>query len=422
MKKILTVSLVAMMAVSAARADIASVAYVNRVSGQAQAGAEATAAEALASAKGELNNAIALKADKTALDGLSTTVSGIDAAYKAADVALGQRIDGLTGTGDQAAVTNETFDAFKEANTAAISKAQSDAIAAAKTETETQIAGLDSNAAATDGSVLTGVTITDGKITAKTEKALGTLATKSTIVGADITDGTIAAADLGTDSVVTAKIADGNVTEAKLATELATKINGAQTIANMTNTAVQGEAAKTSYPTVELMNKSIGDAITDNVIDGFVGATTGLQTTDKSTIVGAINEVNANADKAQADATQALADAANAQATADKAVKANTAITAGTATKITYDAKGLVTKGEALTKADIPTIDQSQVSGLETALAGKQSTSTAAYQVGGANGTWTALNANLPTACQGTGVTCSLISKDGNISWEVITY
>ncbi len=51
---------------------------------------------------------------------------------------------------------------------------------------------------------------------------------------------------------------------------------------------------------------------------------------------------------------------------------ANSAITAGTHSVITYDAKGLVTAGRDLTKEDIPTIEQSQVNGLTTALAGKQ--------------------------------------------------
>lgn len=62
----------------------------------------------------------------------------------------------------------------------------------------------------------------------------------------------------------------------------------------------------------------------------------------------------------------------NVKATADKAVVANDAITGGTATKITYDAKGLVTKGENLAVSDIPTLGISKISGLQDALDGKQ--------------------------------------------------
>lgn len=58
--------------------------------------------------------------------------------------------------------------------------------------------------------------------------------------------------------------------------------------------------------------------------------------------------------------------------TADAAVPKNAATKSGTATKVTVDSNGLVTGLAELTKEDIPTIDQDQVSGLVTALAGKQ--------------------------------------------------
>lgn len=76
------------------------------------------------------------------------------------------------------------------------------------------------------------------------------------------------------------------------------------------------------------------------------------------------------------------ADAANVTAiagvktTAEAAVKANAAIAAGTATKITYDAKGLITKGENLAASDIPKLGISKIDGLQDALDGKQDTLT----------------------------------------------
>ena len=64
---------------------------------------------------------------------------------------------------------------------------------------------------------------------------------------------------------------------------------------------------------------------------------------------------------------------AGVKTTAEAAVKANDAIIAGTATKITYDAKGLVTKGEALSVEDLPeSIPQSRITNLEDSLKGKQ--------------------------------------------------
>ena len=55
-----------------------------------------------------------------------------------------------------------------------------------------------------------------------------------------------------------------------------------------------------------------------------------------------------------------------------KAVVANSPITGGTHTKITYDSKGLVTSGEDLTAADIPSITHEKISDWDTELAKKQ--------------------------------------------------
>lgn len=57
----------------------------------------------------------------------------------------------------------------------------------------------------------------------------------------------------------------------------------------------------------------------------------------------------------------AKAAAEAAQSTANKAVVANTDITAGTHTKITYDKKGLVTAGEDLEAADIPDLGAAKI-------------------------------------------------------------
>ena len=65
---------------------------------------------------------------------------------------------------------------------------------------------------------------------------------------------------------------------------------------------------------------------------------------------------------------------ASVKATADAAVPKNASATSGTATKVTVDSNGLVIGLAELTKEDIPTIDQDQVSGLTTALGGKQDT------------------------------------------------
>lgn len=72
---------------------------------------------------------------------------------------------------------------------------------------------------------------------------------------------------------------------------------------------------------------------------------------------------------ADSDNTKAIAAA---KATADAAVPKNAAAKSGTGIKVTVDSNGLVTGLTGLTKEDIPTIDQDQVSGLAIALGGKQ--------------------------------------------------
>lgn len=74
-------------------------------------------------------------------------------------------------------------------------------------------------------------------------------------------------------------------------------------------------------------------------------------------------------DKADSDNTAAIAAV---EKKADAAVVANKDITAGTATKITYDTKGLITKGENLAVSDIPTLGISKIDGLQDALDSKQ--------------------------------------------------
>ena len=83
----------------------------------------------------------------------------------------------------------------------------------------------------------------------------------------------------------------------------------------------------------------------------------------------AYNTKMAALDKADSDNAAAIAAVEN---KANAAVVANKDIVAGTATKITYDAKGLVTKGENLAASDIPTLGISKIDGLQDALNSKQ--------------------------------------------------
>ncbi len=114
---------------------------------------------------------------------------------------------------------------------------------------------------------------------------------------------------------------------------------------------------------------------TDTVLGG-VKVDTAMSDTSTNPVQNKVaNAAIADAKKAGTDAATAAANAKSAadaaQATASAAVVANNAIQAGTGTKITYDAKGLVTKGENLAASDIPALATSKITGLDAALAGK---------------------------------------------------
>ena len=80
-----------------------------------------------------------------------------------------------------------------------------------------------------------------------------------------------------------------------------------------------------------------------------------------------LSDVSSTAESAQSDATSALSAAAEAKTLAGTKVTANEDIVAGTGTKITYDAKGLVTGSANLEVADLPdAIPTTKISGLAT--------------------------------------------------------
>lgn len=122
-----------------------------------------------AALKSELEGKIALKAD-------ASVVTALDGAYKAADEAIIARVAKLEGNEAGYATVGQVATAKSEAIAEATTLAGT-AETNAKGYADGLIAALDSSIEATAGSVLTGVTITDGKITAKNEVALAAIAT-----------------------------------------------------------------------------------------------------------------------------------------------------------------------------------------------------------------------------------------------------
>ena len=309
-----------------------------------------------------LTSSIANKADKSAVTALEGTVSGHTTQIGQIQTALESKLDDTdiadmqikgnmintagwaTGKTDDtkypsaAAVNTAITDATKDiASNETVQQIQTDLetaegeIDALQTDKQDKNMGPEAanHVVITDetGNITSAATIEAAKVSglanvAKTgaygdltgTPSLGTLASKSTITSAEITDGTIAEADLNTTINASLAKADSAVQPSA--------ITDMQVKANLTNAAGwdTDKSSDTKYPSNAAVNAAITDATSGLATDSKMGDLSSLTTTHKTTLVGAINEVDANADAAksaadaaQADATQAKSDAAAAK-------------------------------------------------------------------------------------------------------------
>ena len=339
MKKILAVSLCAIMAVSAARADIASVEYVEGQTG--------VLTNLTTTAKGNLVGAINEVADKANA-----------AATQAAFNELKSTVDDLT-TGDNS-VGGQIDD---------------------------KISDLDVTDAAVEKQFVTSVSETDGKITVS----------RAALVAADI-------------PTIEQSQVNG------LTTALAAKEVSA-------NKAASSEAATTigktvAYPTVSFMETYVGQMTNGLISD--VGDVEELTTENTDSLVDAINEVDAHADAAAVAASNAqlAADAKLATVSSSGSGVVKTVVKDGTAVKVTAGTVALADMAAnsvdsskivdtSVTKADLATTVQTSLGLADTAMQESALKGLAS---------WTSAK------CGTTGVTCSLVSKDGTIAWEAVKY
>ena len=393
MKKLsglLTVSLVAFMMAPAARADIASTAYVDN---------KDTA----------IRNDMELKTNKATKNytsGSTTEYPSIKVAEDIAKIAAGAAVGNYAlkeeleeeadarGQADteinKKITTINNSDVMKSGatktkidtiatNTTAAANAKSAADAAQKTadglKTSKQdklvASGENANIAGSDGvSVSIG---TDGKITVKgNQAAIDTaLAGKQDKLGTDqlnavnsgITKAKVTTYDGYADKITAAQnTADGLKTskQDKLTAGTGIKIDTATNTISTDGLATNSDLTALQK-TVSGHTTSINKLDGADSVDGSVKQQIKMAKSELTTSIQA-NTTAANEAKKAADA---------AQATANKAVVANDAITAGTGTKIMYDAKGLVTGSTSLAASDIPTLTTGKISGLDTALAAK---------------------------------------------------
>ena len=129
-------------------------------------------------------------------------------------------------------------------------------------------------------------------------------------------------------------------------------------------TELEGRVAAVEAPKATVATGQTGPVSGQTVFDAIQG------------VSGDVSGVTSDVATLKSDMTEAKADISALETASANHVVKNEAITGGTHTKITYDAKGLVTAGADLTADDIPTIPNTKVSGLGS-LATKSSVATA---------------------------------------------
>lgn len=500
MKKILTASLVAMMAVTAANANIASTKYVDDRTGTATftadsikgsanltaavetlAGTVATnASDASAAANQALTDAKAYTdaLENGAVADNAAAIADMDLASVGADgsyIKTVSQADGKVTAVAEAADAAPTPDSTKMVTSGGVYTA----IEAAKTAASGANSALADRVGANEQAISTLNTeqdTQDGKISAL-ETSLASGATKQAID---------AAKKAGDDAQATID-AYKTANDKALADGLALKEDKANKV-----TETYDENSEVQYPSMKLITKLFNDSeegaaadLTEleNTIGDRILAEENARKAADATLQGAIDAINnaesgilaqANkhsddADTAQTTALRQYADQAEADAIAaaktetttqvnalaNGAVKANADAIAALDTTYAKDTdveSAIATaKGEAIADAKTETTNQvtalangavktntDAISALEESLADGGATdarfdaveqtanaaqvkSTADFQFGAKDGAWKDIT-TLPAYCGKVDATCSLVSKDGVIQWELVSY
>lgn len=178
------------------------------------------------------------------------------------------------------------------------------------------------------------------------------------VISANLTDGTVAKITQAVNGI--AEVVPEDLENGQAAIQVSynnnTTINKVLTVKGL-----KGAAYKTVAEITDPIVGTDTDAATADTIKGAKKAAAEAKTAAENAATNATTGIN----EAKTAASNAQAAAETAQATADKAVVANKAITAGTGTKITYDAKGLVTGSTNATIADVDGL-QAKLTGLQT--------------------------------------------------------
>ena len=432
MKKILTVSLFAMMAVSAANADIASTKYVTDRTGTVSFTADGFAKDAsnlteainlidstLKSTSNTLTEDITkdineLKGDVAAIEGSAAMTSGITSDKVATYDGYSALITAAKKAGDDAQKTADGAVTVNGQQATAIS-ANTTAINTLKGEANVEGSVKKSIADAITAANLSQYATTSAMNTELGKKQNNLSADQLTAVNSGITSDKVATYD-GYSALITAAKKAGD--DAQKTADGAVTVNGQQATAISANTTaintLKGEANVEGS-----VKKSIADAITAANLSQY--ATTSAMNTELGK-----KQNNLSADQLTA---------VNSGITSDKVTKYDdyagkisqnkTAIATNTESITTINNSAVMKSGVTAKvvesvgthTVDINTIKASDVmkSGVTADVVAKANSAMQEENLKALE-SWTTGQCAEPT------VTCSLISKGGKIAWEVVTY
>ena len=411
MKKILTVSLFAMMAVSAANADIASTKYVDDIAKTKQA-------------------SLGFTPENVANKVTSVTSASTNTQYPSAQ-AVYQYVSGeMTSLSDKNDGLKTRVDTLESAVTA--KGALQDVVGDAESGLVKDVADLETNKA--DKSYV------DTEL-GKKQNNLST--TQMAAVNSGITTDKVTKYD-GYDAKITAAKKAGD--DAQATANSAVTVNTQQATAISGNTAaintlkgdktVTGSVAKSiddaftaanlsQYATTSTMNTELGKKQNKLSADQLSAVNSGI-TSDKVT---KYDGYDTKITTAQTSANNAKTAADNAQKTADGAVTINsqqaTAISGNTAAINTL--KGDKTVTGSVDNKIYTTVGELEGNKTVVGMINDRQNKSTAMSLGTTDGAWIDLTNDATTGwvtskCNQKNVTCSLVSKDGSIKWEKVTY
>lgn len=302
MKKILTASLVAMMAVTAANADIASTKYVTDQTGASETGTFTftNAAKDETTLQGAVN-AIAGAVASLSGNGTGSVSDQIDSALSGATAdAFSESVQESLSMADNSVQTGD-FDTFKTENIQAIADAKQAAITTAGTNADTKIstakAAMKLDATGGAGSFIQQVAQADGTVTATATAFDSVINDTSTVAPQTKAIKSYVDAEIstlsGNNSALSAKVTSLEQWKTNASTSIADNADDITDLQTAVNSINNAEAAGSVANKIAGVEADLGDVTAANM------------GTTAETVVGAIKEVAGEVAAAQADADNA---------------------------------------------------------------------------------------------------------------------